>query len=32
VIQRVFGHDVYHCTELNEALGLAGLPQVDPWD
>jgi hypothetical protein len=32
VIQRVFGHDVYHCAELNEALGLAGLPQVDPWD
>jgi uncharacterized damage-inducible protein DinB len=31
VIQRVFSHDVYHCAELNEALGLAGLPQVDLW-
>lgn len=30
--QRVFGHDVYHCAELNEALGIAGLPQVDLWD
>jgi hypothetical protein len=32
VIQRVFSHDVYHCAELNEALGIAGLPQVDLWD
>jgi hypothetical protein len=32
VIQRVFAHDVYHCAELNEALGLAGLPQIDLWD
>lgn len=32
VIQRVFAHDVYHCAELNEALGEAGLPQVDLWD
>jgi uncharacterized damage-inducible protein DinB len=31
VIQRVFSHDVYHCAELNEALGLAGLPQIDLW-
>ena len=31
VIQRVFAHDIYHCAELNEALGLAGLPQVDLW-
>ncbi|HEY2887139.1 MAG TPA: DinB family protein [Candidatus Limnocylindrales bacterium] len=31
VIQRVFSHDVYHCAELNEALGTAGLPQVDLW-
>ena len=29
VIQRVFSHDVYHVAELNEALGVAGLPQVD---
>jgi hypothetical protein len=32
VIQRVFSHDVYHCAELNEALGNAGLPQVELWD
>jgi hypothetical protein len=32
VIQRVFAHDVYHCAELNESLGIAGLPQVDLWD
>ncbi|HEY7936728.1 MAG TPA: DinB family protein [Candidatus Limnocylindrales bacterium] len=32
VLQRVFSHDVYHCAELNEALGMAGLPQVDLWD
>ena len=32
VIQRVFSHDVYHVAELNEALGVAGLPQIDLWD
>jgi len=32
VIQRVFSHDVYHAAELNEELGIAGLPQVDLWD
>ncbi|HYN48845.1 MAG TPA: DinB family protein [Candidatus Nanopelagicales bacterium] len=32
VIQRVFVHDVYHCAELNEALAIAGLAQVDLWD
>ena len=31
VIQRVLSHDVYHTAELNEALGIAGLPQVDLW-
>jgi uncharacterized damage-inducible protein DinB len=31
VIQRVFAHDVYHCAELNETLGIAGLPQIDLW-
>jgi len=31
VIQRVFSHDIYHCAELNEALGAAGLRQVDLW-
>lgn len=32
VIQRTYGHDVYHVAEVNEALGRAGLPQVDIWD
>ena len=32
VIQRVFSHDVYHIAELNETLGLAGLPQIDLWN
>lgn len=31
VIQRVFSHDIYHIAELNEALGAAGLPQIDLW-
>ena len=32
VIQRVFAHDVWHCAELNETLGTAGLAQIDLWD
>ena len=32
VIQRVFAHDVYHCAELNEAFGRAGLRQINFWD
>lgn len=32
VLQRVFAHDVYHSAELNETLGIAGLPQIDLWD
>ncbi len=32
VMQRVFAHDVYHVAELNEILGVAGLPQIDLWD
>ena len=32
VIQRVFSHDVWHAAELNEALGIAGLPRIDLWD
>lgn len=32
VIQRVFSHDVHHSAELSEALGRAGLPQIDLWD
>ena len=31
VLERVFAHDVYHCAELNETLGTAGLPQIDLW-
>lgn len=31
VIQRVFSHDVWHAAELNEALTVAGLPQLDLW-
>ena len=31
VLERVFAHDVYHCAELNESLGAAGLPQIDLW-
>ena len=30
-IQRVFSHDIYHTAELNEALSMAGLSQVDLW-
>ncbi|HET9520868.1 MAG TPA: DinB family protein [Candidatus Limnocylindrales bacterium] len=32
VLQRVFSHDVYHCGELSQTLGIAGLPQIDLWD
>jgi hypothetical protein len=32
VVQRVFAHDVSHISELNEALGIAGLAQVDLWE
>jgi hypothetical protein len=32
VIQQVFTHDVWHSAELNETLGVAGLPQIDLWD
>jgi hypothetical protein len=32
VIQRVFSHDVWHCAELSDTLGRAGLPQIDIWD
>jgi len=32
VLQRVFSHDVYHCGELSQTLGAAGLRQIDLWD
>lgn len=31
VIQRVFTHDVWHTAELNQALGHAGLAQIELW-
>ncbi|MBA2306048.1 MAG: DinB family protein [Acidobacteria bacterium] len=32
VLQRIFSHDVWHCSELSGTLGSAGLPQMDLWD
>ena len=32
VLQRVFAHDIWHIAELNEALGTAGLAQVNLWN
>ena len=32
VIQRVFTHDVWHCSEVNEALTRAGLAEVNLFD
>jgi hypothetical protein len=29
--QRVFSHDAYHVAEVNEALTVAGLSQIDLW-
>jgi hypothetical protein len=31
VIQRVFSHDVYHCADVNQSLGMHGLPQINLW-
>jgi uncharacterized damage-inducible protein DinB len=31
IVQRLFSHDVYHCGELSQTLGMAGLPQIDLW-
>lgn len=31
-LQRVFAHDVSHIAELNETLGVHGLPQIDIWE
>lgn len=31
VVQRMFSHDAYHCGELSQTLGIAGLPQIDLW-
>ena len=31
VLQRLFSHDVYHCGELSQSLGIAGFRQIDLW-
>jgi uncharacterized damage-inducible protein DinB len=31
IMQRLFTHDAYHCGELSQTLGIAGLPQIDLW-
>ena len=31
LIQRLYSHDVYHVSEVNQALGAAGLPLIDLW-
>ena len=31
IVQRLFTHDAYHCGELSQTLGIAGLPQIDLW-
>ena len=31
ILQRMFSHDAYHCGELSQRLGIAGLPQIDLW-
>ncbi|HWP62209.1 MAG TPA: DinB family protein [Candidatus Binatia bacterium] len=31
VLERVFAHDLWHMAELNEALGRAGLAQINLW-
>jgi uncharacterized damage-inducible protein DinB len=31
ILQRMFSHDAYHCGELSQTLGIAGLPQIDLW-
>jgi uncharacterized damage-inducible protein DinB len=31
ILQRLITHDAYHCGELSQTLGIAGLPQIDLW-
>jgi uncharacterized damage-inducible protein DinB len=31
VLQRLSTHEAYHCGELSQTLGIAGLPQIDLW-
>ncbi len=31
ILLRMLTHDAYHCGELSQTLGIAGLPQIDLW-
>jgi uncharacterized damage-inducible protein DinB len=31
ILQRLFSHDAYHCGELSQTLGVAGMRQIDLW-
>jgi len=31
IVQRMFSHDAYHCGQLSQTLGIAGLPQIYLW-
>jgi uncharacterized damage-inducible protein DinB len=31
LLQRMLTHEAYHCGELSQTLGIAGLPQIDLW-
>ncbi len=31
ILQRLSTHEAYHCGELSQTLGIAGLPQIDLW-
>lgn len=31
ILQRLLAHEAYHCGELSQTLGIAGLPQIDLW-
>ncbi|MBA2381366.1 MAG: DinB family protein [Chloroflexi bacterium] len=31
ILQRLITHEAYHCGELSQTLGIAGLPQIDLW-
>ena len=31
IFQRLLTHEAYHCGELSQTLGIAGLPQIDLW-
>jgi uncharacterized damage-inducible protein DinB len=31
IAQRLLTHEAYHCGELSQTLGIAGLPQIDLW-